>query len=317
MLDFETAQSVHNRLISWLVRLVGQGETSLVIKKLCSTLTTYYLRSPIQWKRPIIHIALSMQQGDVAAEPDPDASISMANITKTLNLSQAVTLLGFAGTLADEVGRMENNTPAHARRHAQMEVIVEDASSLLKYAFSKGDQHDGDLIRAEALRCYITWVNYAQPVWPQKPDCLEYLRQLIPVAGQCLIDSNLQRDAMDAFRDILEGYTSFFRPQHMQMLANIISEHVQPLLLQSLEDKDPEGLPYGQMVIAFGDANIQQVVEQPDNQQGSGTILKLHFDILRAPGYPGDEDELSTLSIEFWNTYIEYVNDMLFSKDTD
>ncbi|RMY44950.1 hypothetical protein D0865_10229 [Hortaea werneckii] len=316
-LDAETAQSVQTRLVSWLVRLVNQGETGLVTKKFSSTLTTYYLRSPIQWKRPILHLALSMQNGDPASEPDENATVSMGGLCKSLSESQLIALLWFAATLADEVGRMENNTPALAQRHVQMEIIVEDASSLLKYAFSQGPDGAGAEIRSEALRCYITWVNYAQPVWPQKPDCLEYLRQLIPIAAQCLIDPALQRDALDSFRDILESYTSFFRPEHMRMLSSVIAEHVQPVLLQCLEDKDPDGLPYGQMVIAFGDANITQVVERPDDVTGSETILKLLFDILKAPGYPGDEDELSTLSIEFWNTYIEYVNDMLFSKDQD
>lgn len=317
MLDAETAQSVQSRLISWFVRLVSRGESALVTRKLCSTLTTYYLRSPVHWKRPLLHAALSLQSRDAASEPDPDASVNMANICKSLSMPQVVSLLWFAGTLADEVGRMENNTPAHARRHAQMEVIVEDASSLLRHAFSPVADEAGARLRAEALRCYITWVNYGQPVWPQKPDCLEYLRQLIPSAVQCLLDPELQRDALDSFRDILESYTTFFREEHMEVLASIISEHVQPVLLQALQDKDPEGLPYGQMVIAFGDANIQQVAEQPENINGSSTILKLLFDILRAPGYPGDEDELSIFSIEFWNTYIEYVNDMLFSKDAD
>ncbi|KAI7124297.1 hypothetical protein KC352_g32373, partial [Hortaea werneckii] len=230
-LDAETAQSVQTRLVSWLVRLVNQGETGLVTKKFSSTLTTYYLRSPTQWKRPILHLALSMQNGDTASEPDGNATVSMGGLCKSLSESQIIALLWFAATLADEVGRMENNTPALAQRHVQMEVIVEDASSLLKYAFSQGPAGAGAEIRSEALRCYITWVNYAQPVWPQKPDCLEYLRQLIPIAGQCLIDPALQRDALDSFRDILESYTSFFRPEHMRMLSSVIAEHIQPLLL--------------------------------------------------------------------------------------
>lgn len=45
--------------------------------------------------------------------------------------------------------------------------------------------------------------------------------------------------------------------------------------------------------------------------------MRLHLDIVTAEGYPGDDDQLSIQSIEFWNTYIEYVNDTLFSKDTD
>lgn len=100
----------------------------------------------------------------------------------------------------------------------------------------------------------------------------------------------------------------------MSLLAQVIAIHIQPVLQNKLQSQDPESLSYGQLIIAFGNANIQQVVEQPGNEYGSATIIKLHLDILRAPGHPGDDDELSTLSIEFWNTYIEYVNDTLFSR---
>ena len=265
----------------------------------------------------MLQLAFSMHNGSVVPEPQIDMAVSMGDLLPSLSNDSIVVLLWFSSTLADEVGRMENNTPGHAQLHDQMEVIVQDASLLLERAFSLAINESSVGIKAEALKSFLTWVNYAQPMWPRKPESLQYLRLLVPAAAQCLIEPALQRDALDSFRDILESYTSFFQPPHMQLLAHIISEHVRPVLLQALQDKDPEISPYGQMVIAFGDANIQQVVEQPDNIEGSDAIIKLLFDILRAPGYAGDEDELSIQSIEFWNTYIEYVNDVTFSRDAD
>ena len=258
-----------------------------------------------------------MRNGDAVPQNELDTATRMTDVIQSLNATQVAVLLLLSGTLADEVGRMENNTPSHAQLHDHMEMVVQDASSLMNFAFSQSTTDAAVNVKAEALRSFLTWVNYAQPVWPRKPESLQYLRQLIPTAAHCLLDPTLQRDALDSFRDILEGYTSFFQPQHMQLLAGIIYEHLQPVLLQALQDKDSEGLPFGQMVIAFGIANIQQVVEQLDSIEGSRNIIKLHFDILKAPGYAGDEDELSTLSIEFWNTYIEYVNDVAFSKDSN
>ncbi|KAK4548445.1 hypothetical protein LTR36_009355 [Oleoguttula mirabilis] len=316
-LDAETAQSVQTRLISWLVRLVRDGEGALVTRKLCLTLTTYYLRTPTLWQRPLLHVASSMQNGDALPESSVDTARGMDVAIQNLDVNQIVALLWLSSTVAVEIGRMENNTPGHAQLHNQMEVIVQDASSLMGRAFSQSTNDANAKVKGEALKSFQTWVDYAQPMWPRKPEALQFLRQLVPAAAQCLLDPTLQRDALDSFRDILESYTSFFQPQDMQLLAHLISEHLQPVLLQALQDKDPEGLPYGQMVIAYGAANIQQVVEQPDNAEGSGTIIKLHFDMLKAPGYPGDEDELSIQSIEFWNTYIEYVNDLTFSKDSD
>lgn len=300
MLDAETAQAVQRRLVSWFVRLIRQGEIALVTKKLCSTLTTYCLRSPVLWKRPLLDIAVSMQNGDAIQDSSLDTVTDIQLILHSLDLVQIVTLLWFSDTLADEAGRLESNTATHAQLHSQMEVIVRDASALMSYAFTTPSNDANENVKAESLKSFSSWVNYAQPVWPRKPECLQYLRDLIQGAIQCIINPALQQVALDCFRDILESYTSFFQSDHMQMLALIIREHVQPILLRALRDQDPDGLPYGQMVIAFGNANIQQVVEHPGSAEGSATIIKLHLDILKAPGYPGDEDELSVLSIEFW-----------------
>ncbi|KAF2768474.1 ARM repeat-containing protein [Teratosphaeria nubilosa] len=305
------------RLVSWLVRLVTKGESALVTKKLCSTLTTYYLRSPLLWKRPILHVAASMKHGDAIAESTLPEDSLVQDFLQGLGFNEIIALLWLCGTLADEVVRADVDTAAHADAHSQMDMIVADANALLAHTFSMPIKNDDHRIQAESLKAFLNWVNYAQPVWPRKPECLQYLRDLIPAAMQCLMEPELQVDALDAFRDILESYTSFFQPSHMDLLARFIAEQVQPIVLQCLEEMEPGVLPYGQIVIAFGNAHIQQIVEHPHGDNESATIIKLHFDMLRAPGFPGDEDELSIQSIEFWNTYIEHVNDTTFSKDSN
>ncbi|KAK3117554.1 member of the karyopherin-beta [Teratosphaeriaceae sp. CCFEE 6253] len=249
-------------------------------------------------------------RGDTAPEVDTDDK-SLAEIITGLDQLQILIILWFSATLADEVSRVDSNAPRHREVHERMEATVQQAGLIMARALNTQDAK----VRAEGLKCYLTWVNYAQPIWPRSPDALQHLRDLIEPAAQILVDPVLQHDALDVFRDILESYTSFFQQRHMQLLGRIIMDHVQPKLLQALQDQDPEVLPYGQMVTAFGVANVQDVVENPHASESAATVIRLHFDVLRAPGYPGDEDELSVLSIEFWNTYVEYVNDTLFSQD--
>ncbi|KAK0863131.1 member of the karyopherin-beta [Friedmanniomyces endolithicus] len=311
-LDVDTARTIQMRLVSWLVRLSRQGEGAMVIRKLCSTLTTFFIRSPSLWRRPLMHVGASLQTGGPVTE-DEAIDLSAERLSEALNSSETAVLLWFSASLADEVSRLDNNTPAHSQVHRQMEETVQDASALLATAFRTPDPK----VRAEGLKSFLTWVNYAQPMWPRKPEALQHLRNLIESASQALTDPTLQHDALDIFRDILESYTSFFQSHHMQLIGRIVSEYVQPKLLDALRDGDAEGLPYGQMVTAFGVANVLDIVEHPETSDSASTVIRLHFDILKAPGYPGDEDELSVLSIEFWNTYIEYVNDTVFSQDAE
>ncbi|EMC97399.1 hypothetical protein BAUCODRAFT_33115 [Baudoinia panamericana UAMH 10762] len=283
----------------------------MVTKKLCTTLTTYFVRSPVTWKMPLTHLARCLQVDDYAPELEADDEATVLTLLPDLRPSQVILLLIFSAALADEVSKVDADSPAHAALHDQMEAIVQDASMIIATALSNPDYK----VRTEALKAFLTWVNYAQPVWPRKPEPLQHLRDLTELVAQCVAVPELHQDALEVLRDILESYTSFFTARHMFGLFRIVTEHVQPRLLTALENVDPEGVPYGQLVIAYGVANVQPVVEQPDNDM-SRTIIDLHFEILRSPGYPGGEDEISIHSIEFWNTYIEYVNDTVFSQDS-
>jgi hypothetical protein len=228
-----------------------------------------------------------------------------------LNESQLVTLLWLAGQLAVDGAKIDISNVDSTHIHEELEVAVIDASKIMQHALSA--QHSRET-KAQCLACFLNWVNYAQPMWPSKPEALQYLRHLVPGLIGLLTDGTAQDDAMDVFRDILESYTSFFTSEHIRMIGNLITDNLRPRMLQALQDQEPEVLAVAQMVIAYGIANVQQIVEQPDDPKASRTPLSLIMAIMEAPGYPGDDDEVSLHSIEFWNTYIEYVNDVAYSN---
>lgn len=188
---------------------------------------------------------------------------------------------------------------------------------MLTSAFKEGGDHEGSSIKGEAIACFGSWVNYAQPIWPRNPEALQHLRDQILPALNCIYGEEIDEDALEMFRDILESYTSFFEQQHMDMIAKLINEYIRPILEQAVADKDAEGESYGRLVAAYGSANIKQVIEESSEGKGSGIVVKLVLDFLGSDGYPGDDLFLAFGSIEFWNTYIEYVNDEIFSAESD
>lgn len=287
----------------------------MVIRKLCSTLVTYFTRSPVRWQRPLFHLICSFSHGDaLPAEAVENVSLHSSELISTLSTAQLASLYTFSGTLADEIGKIEYSYPSQAGLHVQMEREVLDVSPMLRFGLqSNGD--NSTKLRGEALRCFLTWANYAQPIWPTKPDTLQYLQDLLDPAIQCLLLDDADVDALDVFIDLLESYTSFFQRHHLDAIASIIRTHFGPQLEESLRDQGAMFNPAGQLVVSYAIAVIEDIVEKPDGQRAQVT-LPLLAAILKAPGYPGDDDELSTITIEFWNTYIEYVNDELFSQDS-
>lgn len=291
-------------------------------KKLCAALGTYFLQSPIPWQRPLLHLAASFYHGSAVDEDRlSTAHDAIDQYLPTLNDSQLVNLLWLSGTLATEASRVDNSTPENTHVHHLMETLAVDATKVMLYALRQPapavtGRTKAESVKAESLSCFLNWVNYAQPMWTSQQQALDHLRGLVPQLAPLLTDQMLQTEAMDVFRDILESYTTFFQPQHMALLANVIHQYAGPAMLRLLHDREPEVLPVAQLIIAFGIANVQQVVEDPQNELGSKVVVQLLLAILESPGFPGDDDEVSIHSIEFWNTYIEYVNEEMYSRQT-
>ncbi|EME43520.1 hypothetical protein DOTSEDRAFT_174398 [Dothistroma septosporum NZE10] len=317
-LDAAAAQIVLSKLLHWTAQLDRAGEGHLVRKKLCASLVTYFLRSPVPWQRPLLHLAASFYHGSAVDEERlSTAHDAIDQYLPTLNDSQLITILWLSGTLATEASRVDHATQENTQVHHLMEVLAIDASKVMQFALSQPVNANTGRVKAESLSTFLNWVNYAQPMWTAQQQALDYLRELVPQLVPLLTDEVLQNEAMDVFRDILESYTTFFQPQHMALLANIVHQYARPRMLQLLHNRAPEVIPVAQLIIAFGIANIQQVVEEPQNELGSKLIVQLLLAILESPGFPGDDDEVSIHSIEFWNTYIEYVNEELYSRQTD
>ncbi|CAK3942992.1 ARM repeat-containing [Lecanosticta acicola] len=318
-LDAETAQTVLMRLLSWTAQLSHAGETHMVLRKLSNALTTYFMRSPMSWRRPLLHLAASLQQGNaVPAEHLPNSPDALERLLQVLSERQLQSLIGLSSALATEAEKLDNAAQTTRQKQDQMLEVVEDASKVMHFASRQPLGPQSGNFKAENLSCFLNWVNYAQPLWTNShPEALGYLRNLVTGLAAHLMDPILQHEAMDVFRDILETFTSFFQLPHMVLLAEIIYEHVRPGMLQGLQAQEPEVLPAAQMVIAYGVANVKEIVEEQYRVHGSKEVIQLLLAILEAPGYPGDDDEVSLHSIEFWNTYIEYINEARYSSDEE
>jgi hypothetical protein len=218
--------------------------------------------------------------------------------------------------LATDAAKSDDPKAGPTRIHEQMETMVRPTILLIKSAISQQSLQNAAKVKGEAVSCFLNWVNYAQPRWSTKFEALDSLRSLTPDLASLVADEDLRDQASDVFRDILENYSSFFQAPHMQLIASMITARIQPILLEGLRDQAPEAIPLAQFVVSYGNAIVQTLVSDHENEH-CRNILQLEFAILEAPGYPGDDDEVSVHSIEFWNTYIEYVNDEAYEANQD
>lgn len=113
---------------------------------------------------------------------------------------------------------------------------------------------------------------YAQQEFKDSAENLAHLRSILELALSCLrphIDN-----AMDLFSDILEEYSKFFEPAHMEILW---SEITSPWGIEILKGFDAETLTFARLVIAFGQVllNSGRLYKEPQDvqcQQVMGTL---------------------------------------------
>ena len=261
----------------------------------------------------MLHLATSFHRGEAISETDCPEDKHLLQLLPDLNESQLTVLIWLSGGLASEAGKLLGSNPIGAKIHSRMEIIAQDASSVLLHTLASFKSSSSADTKRECLSCYLSWVEFAQPTWTRKLEALDVIRQPTMELVYLLSDEEAQDDAMDVFRDILDCYPNFLRPEHMKVLAAFINDQIQQPLLSGLKSGDLDLLPMTQFVIAYGTANVQEIVERPEHGYGSRATMQILLACLQTPGYPGNEDEVSIQSIEFWNTYIEYVNDIVFS----
>ena len=97
------------RLLQWFVRLVNQGEGSLVIKKLCTSLIAYFFRPSVSWDKCLLHVLLCFKEGDAVNQDRLKdlSALDATSIMPQLQRPQLLATLWFATNLIEEVGKTD------------------------------------------------------------------------------------------------------------------------------------------------------------------------------------------------------------------
>jgi hypothetical protein len=83
-----------------------------VLRKLCSALSTYFIHFSDQWPRCLRHMIHCLNLGHSVAYEDSAAKTSSAEQSMAgLTLAKLQAALWLASALAEDVGKVDSNTP--------------------------------------------------------------------------------------------------------------------------------------------------------------------------------------------------------------
>lgn len=173
-LSDDDAQVLLQNLIGWLIRCLGNGEGALVVRKLCSTLVSYFLQFSMSWTRCIRHLLYCFCKNQAVPYQSlaeaPDTPILIENLSH----DKAIVIFWFAATLVDEVGKTDSSSMKQlsefrapslslytdlCTRHKFHRRVVPNVTDIVplieKYISSDSPAAQLDVkARQEAMRCF-------------------------------------------------------------------------------------------------------------------------------------------------------------------
>lgn len=91
-----------------MVRLVNAAEGALVLRKMCASLVTYFLRPSVSWQHCIRHLLCCFRAGSVVAQQSLSENPPTDELVRQLSQLQLLTGLWFCVGLVEEVGKTDD-----------------------------------------------------------------------------------------------------------------------------------------------------------------------------------------------------------------
>lgn len=155
-----------------------------------------------------------------------------------------------------------------------------------------------------------SWVFHSLRSLSDSPHTFSELKRLTTRVVNWLAYSDTFETTCEVITDILTNYFSFFTPADEACLANIITS---PWALGRYEeltsgDGDWGGLQFGRLLVAFAEATVQKLIRDADSPHTRALLQMLHG-MVKVPGYPVAEEEISGTTFEFWSSLAEFLLD--------
>lgn len=315
-LNEQASASLLNRLLQNLTHLVNCGESTMVVKKLCNALIAYYLLPSTCWETPVtdIMVALAGGQGLVF---DGSSSVEVARI---LGYHQLLAALWFATGLAEEAKQALAVNTQNQKYQERIASNIHDVASLLHISMNIPIQQDCMIAKhvQEGMKCFQSWIMYAQRAWIDRLSDLSPLQTLTPLVIEALDHDELYEESADILSDVLSNFSTFLTGSDYDALATLLSRETIQTMITDLTngDQSPEGAVFARLCLAYGEACVQDLARC--NDPNLIQIMNQLMQLLNHTGYPGVEDDLyCSQALAFWQTYAEFITDSLFTLEPD
>ncbi|KAK5663914.1 hypothetical protein OQA88_125 [Cercophora sp. LCS_1] len=310
-LSEDDAKELLQNIVGWLLQAMTDGTQKFVIKKLCSALVTHFLYFSGLWPKCLRQLVYCLDIGRSAAVEAQDDALQTGILIQGLDARKMWVAIQFATALVEEVGKTDMNSQKFLQVHDRLVSNAPDVVSLLIRGFDRVAEGYSQ----ESLACYQAWILYAQRISGNTELLVNPLRQLVEPAMKCFLIDDLYQETAGLFSDVLQNYSGFFTEEHYSALFSLFDTPWAAQLYDQLREdtQDQDGMSYGLLLLAYGDAKVQDLMTSTD--QRSQKLLDRLVGLLGANGYLVGEDSIFVPSLEFWSTFVETMIDTTYSEE--
>ncbi|KAF3283873.1 hypothetical protein TWF970_001044 [Orbilia oligospora] len=318
------ALALLDTLITWLIRVVDVGFKPFIWRKICVTLVNYYIRFPSLWTYCIRHLICRFagvtsgvqQEGLHNLPPTSTLLATFSNLSKTV-------IVGFTRTLIEEVGKIESRNSKGHKYFEGMNLNTPDAASVVMTVLMEPGSPLSQLsveqvtLVEEALRCYQSWATYSTR---EASEALQVFQPITRITFEWLESPQIYRISAETVTEMLTNSFYFYTAEDNHVLAERISgtwgqTKFSQVVPKEHDDYDSEETDaFAHLLVAFAESNLKGLALSVDSHT-STTILEMLHGLLRLPGYPIADEEVSNLEFEFWSSLTELMTDYYSKED--
>ncbi|KAL7808448.1 armadillo-type protein [Trichoderma gracile] len=295
-------------LLEWYMGSLQQKTGLLVVRKLSSALSTYFVYFHRLCSRFVFHLLVCLASNRAWQPGAIDDTVDFNAISERLSGVHLHAAILVISNILEDVTRIDLNAPSNVGLYDSVLANTSDSVTLIAMCMSRDDASPE--VKQDALRCLQSWVSFAQKTSARNSYIADSLRPLIGGSINALMVEDLYNAAAELLVDVLFNWPSLLTEQHYTMLSNMFDttwfHNRYDLLIQG--DFDFESTQLGYVLLAYGEARMQTLIQDETDQNRS--ILSRLCGLLAADGYPVAEDKIFVPAIEFWSTFTESVSDM-------
>ncbi|KAI8963555.1 ARM repeat-containing protein [Daldinia sp. FL1419] len=314
ILSDEDAVSVLQKLIGFLITSLRDDTAGFVVKKLCSTLVTYFIHYSHIWPRCIRHLTFCLDSRTYVPIDEVDNASAYEATLQSLDVENLYAVSWFAQILPNEAEKIDAKSVKNISLHERLVDIAADAAILVAHGIKPvGDRNTRP---ADSISCLQAWLQYMQR--NQKQPLVQQLQKLVEPVINCLPNAELYDAAVGLLTDVLEDWPLFFLQEHFESLYSVFESDWAQGRYRSLienEEMDDDDVHFGLFMLSFGNARVQDLADGTNER--AQRFLAMLAGLLGAKGYPGVDDRIFVPSIEFWGTFVEFLVDNSSSDLTE